>query len=149
MVLPEHGRILPRPDTGGTVTIKLPAEATDGAVTVWESRRASGDTRGPGLHTHPGFDELFYVLSGEYQFTAAGERFIAPTGTLVCIPRGVFHTFASTGAEEGRLLSFGVPGGIEDFFEEMMFAEDGSRATTVGGKHGVVFAKPDPDPDRP
>jgi mannose-6-phosphate isomerase-like protein (cupin superfamily) len=135
-----EGRTFPRPDTGGAVTIKLARETTGGAITVWESHRAAGDTRGPGLHSHPGFDEMFYVLAGEYAFRAAGRRFTAPAGTCVFIPRGMFHTFSSTGVSDGRLLSLAVPGGVEDFFEESEFATDASRARVVGSKHGVLFA---------
>lgn len=113
-----EGTTLARPDTGGEVTIKLSSEGTGGVLTAWESRRRAGDDRGTALHSHPGFDETFYVLAGEYGFTAGGRTFRAPAGTFVFIPRGVFHTFASTGAAPGRLLSFAVPGGVEDFFEE-------------------------------
>lgn len=118
IVQPGEGTTLPRPDTGGEVTIKLSSEGTGGVLTAWESRRRAGDNRGTALHSHPGFDETFYVLAGEYAFTASRRTFRAPAGTLVFIPRGVFHTFASTGAVPARLLSFVVPGGVEDFFEE-------------------------------
>jgi mannose-6-phosphate isomerase-like protein (cupin superfamily) len=130
VVPPGGGTTFPRPDTGGAVTIKLAREATGGAITVWESHRSTGDTRGPGVHSHPGFDEMFYVLAGEYEFTAAGRRFAAPAGTFVFLPRGMFHTFVSTGAADGSLLGFGVPGGIEDFFEEAASTDDASRTPT-------------------
>ena len=139
VVAPGEGKTLPRPDTGGAVTIKLSSAATGGAITVWESVRPAGDRRGPGLHSHPRFDEIFYVLGGEYQFLAGGEEFAAPSGTLVFVPRGIFHTFANTDAGEGRLLSLAVPGGVEDFFEEMAFADDEARPEAVGRKHGILF----------
>ncbi len=136
------GKSLPRPDTGGVVTIKLSSEMTGGACTIWESKRAGGDTGGPGVHSHPGFDETFYVLAGEYQFTIGHEKVIAPTGTTVFVPRGTFHTFSSTGLSEGRLLAFAVPGGIEDFFEEMASADDDLANGVVGRRHGIVFGDP-------
>lgn len=142
VVPPGGGKAVPRPDTGGTVTLKLTRESTGGAITVWESNRAAGDTGGPGLHSHPGFDEVFYVLAGEYLFTIDGTEFPAPAGTLAFIPRGAFHTFASTGRVDGRLLAFAVPGGVEDFFEEMA-AADASRSQDVATRHGVVFVSPD------
>jgi mannose-6-phosphate isomerase-like protein (cupin superfamily) len=125
VVPPGEGTTFPRPETGGAVTIKVSSETTGGAITVWESRRSAGDTRGPGPHSHPGFDEMFYVLAGEYVFTGAGRRFTAPAGTFLFLPRGTFHTFVSTGATEARLLHLAVPGGVEDFFEEMAFAKGG------------------------
>lgn len=142
VVRPGEGRTLPRPDTGGAVTIKLSRAATGGAVSMWESRRSEGDTRGPGPHCHPAFDEVFYVLEGGYVFSVDGQRFSAEAGTVLFVPRGAFHTFASNGTTPGRLLSVAVPGGIEDFFEEMAFAGDASQAEPVGRKHGVLFAEP-------
>jgi quercetin dioxygenase-like cupin family protein len=82
---------------------------------------------------------MFYVLAGEYEFTAGREKFRAPVGTFLFIPRGIFHRFASTGDVGGRLLSLAVPGGIEDFFEEVAAQPDPSRADDVGRKHGVFF----------
>ena len=121
VVPPGDGPTLSRPDEGGVVTIKLPSEMTGGAVTVWESHRLAGDTRGPGVHSHPGFDEMFYILAGTYAFTVAGRRFTASAGTFVFVPGGIFHTFASRGDLEARLLHLAVPGGIEDCFEEAAF----------------------------
>jgi mannose-6-phosphate isomerase-like protein (cupin superfamily) len=108
------GRTLMRPDTVGAVTIKLSSDESDGAITVWETRRPPGDSRGPSLHCHPGFDEMFYVLAGEYAFTAGDEKFLAPEGAFLFVPRGIFHSVAISGEAEGRLLSFVVPGDIED-----------------------------------
>ena len=129
-----EGTTFARPDTGGAITVKVSSETTGGAITVWESRRPAGDSRGPGPHSHPGFDEMFYVLAGEYAFTADGRRFTAPVGTFVFMPRGTFHSFVGTGAIEGRLLHLAVPGGIEDSLEEMAFTSDGSGARAVGPK---------------
>jgi mannose-6-phosphate isomerase-like protein (cupin superfamily) len=125
VVAPGGGTTISWRETGGVVTIKLASETTGGAVTVWESYRAAGDTEEPGVHSHPGFDEMFYVLAGEYAFRAGGRRFTVPPGTFVLMPRGIFHTFASTGIIEGRLLQIGVPGGIEDALAEMAFAKGG------------------------
>jgi len=98
----------------GSVTVKVATEAG----TVFETERAAGDAGGPRLHSHPGFDETFYVVSGEWEFVAGDEKFIAESGSVVHLPRGVFHSFRSTGRVAGKLLGFAVPGGIEDFFEE-------------------------------
>ncbi len=137
MIPPGGGKAVPRPDTGGTVTVKLSRESTGGAITVWESDRDAGDTGGPGVHAHPGFDEGFYVLSGEYLFTIDGTEFAAPAGTFAFVPRGAFHKFGSSGRIEGRLLGFAVPGGVEDFFEEA--AVEGARLEDVATRHGMVF----------
>jgi mannose-6-phosphate isomerase-like protein (cupin superfamily) len=125
VVAPGEGTTFRPSDAGGMVTIKLASETTGGAVTAWESNRSAGDTNEPGLHSHPGFDEMIYVLAGTYAFRAGSRRFTAPAGTFVFMPRGIFHTFASTGSVGGLLLHVAVPGGIEDALEEMAVARGG------------------------
>jgi len=128
------GRVFARPATGGSVTIKV----ASGAVTVFEARRKAGDAGGPGLHSHQGFDETFYVLSGEWEFVAGDETVIAAAGTVVHLPRGVPHAFRSTGREDGTLLGVANPGGIEEFFEEAARTSDDEAA---GLHHGIRWAK--------
>ena len=108
-----EGSTIAGPGTG-SVTIKV----ATGAGTVFETKRRAGDTAGPGVHSHPGFDETFYVVSGEWEFVVGHDTVVASPGTVVFLPRGVFHTFRSTGRVDGTLVGVAVPGGIEDFFEE-------------------------------
>jgi quercetin dioxygenase-like cupin family protein len=139
---PGDGKVIPRPDTNGVVTLKLGREATNGAVTVFETSRARGDAGGPGLHSHPGFDEMFYVLSGEFVFTVGSEEIHAGTGSFVYLPRGIFHGFHGGGKSEDKLLAISVPGGIEDAFEEVAHlpAKAGTdEVSEAFRKHGIDF----------
>jgi mannose-6-phosphate isomerase-like protein (cupin superfamily) len=133
---PGEGRTFARPSTGGSVTVKIASEA----VTVFETTRPAGDDGGPGLHSHVAFDETFYVVSGEWEFAAGDDRIIAGAGETVHLPRGIFHSFRSTGREEGRLVGIAVPGGIEDFFEEAAQTADDAGA---GRRHGIEWAGAD------
>ena len=128
-----EGREIARPGTHGSVTVKVAGNA----ATVFETRRTAGDAGGPGIHAHPGFDETFYVVSGEWEFVVGDEAVVAEAGTVVHLPRGVFHAFRSTGAADGRLLGVAVPGGIEDFFEEAAKTANDDEA---GRRHGISFA---------
>ena len=128
-----EGNLIPRPGTHGSVTVKVANEAS----TVFETARPSGDAGGPGLHSHPGFDETFYVVSGEWEFVVGERTIVADAGTVVYLPRGVFHTFRSTGRLDGKLFGVAVPGGIEDFFEE---AARTSNDDDAGRRHGIEFA---------
>lgn len=130
---PGEGRVYGRPSTGGAVTIKI----ASGDATIFETSRPAGDSGGPGLHNHPAFDESFYVLEGEWDFTAGDQTIRAEAGTLVHIPRGVFHSFKSTGRAAGKLIGFTVPGGIELFFEEVASTGDDRAA---GARHGINWA---------
>jgi mannose-6-phosphate isomerase-like protein (cupin superfamily) len=107
-----EGEVFGRPMTGGSVTVKLSV----GAATVFETQRAAGDAGGQAQHSHPGFDETFYVVSGQWEFVAGDERFVADAGAVVHLPRGIFHSFRSTGHMDGKLIGIAVPGGIEELF---------------------------------
>ena len=109
-----EGQSFARPASQGSITVKV-ANLTS---TAFETERAAGDADGPGVHAHPGFDETFYVVSGEWEFVADGRTFMADAGTTVHLPAGIFHSFRSTGRVDGKLFGIAVPGGIEDFFEE-------------------------------
>jgi len=118
VVGPEEGRLIPRPDTGGALRIKLESPQAGGALTVYESSGPAGHTTGPGIHSHPGFDEMFYVVRGRYEFAIGGVTHIAGEGTFVYVPRGVFHSFRSMGEMQPRLLTICTPGGIEELFDQ-------------------------------
>ncbi|MBA2312564.1 MAG: cupin domain-containing protein [Actinobacteria bacterium] len=138
-----EGKTIPRPQTGGVVTIKVASELSDNSMTVYESTRLPDDTRGPGMHAHPSFDELFYVVEGEYEFMIGDRSLRAVEGGSVFIPRGVFHDFHSTGEVAGRLLTFCTPGGIEDFFEDLAQLVPGTgieEVQEIQRKHGFRFA---------
>ena len=115
----DEGRFIRSPQTDGGVTIKVSSELSGGCMTVYESTRARGDKRRLEPHAHPSFDEVFYVLEGEYEFVVEDRVLQAREGSTVFIPRGAFLDFHNAGDSAGRLLTFCSPGGIEDFFEEL------------------------------
>ena len=119
LIQPGEGRFIPGPRTRGGVTIKVSSELSGGSLTVYECTSARGDEWGPGPHAHPSFDQVFYVLQGDYEFVVADRRLRAHQGSAVFIPRGVFHDLQCAGGTPGRLLTFCSPGGIEDFFAEL------------------------------
>jgi quercetin dioxygenase-like cupin family protein len=57
---------------------------------------------GPPPHSHD-WDEAFYVLGGEVQFTCDGQAYACLPGTLVHIPRGTVHGF-QYGKDGGQML---------------------------------------------
>jgi mannose-6-phosphate isomerase-like protein (cupin superfamily) len=122
-----EGTVIPRPMTQGSVTVKVAGETS----TMFETQRAAGDAGGPGSHSHPGFDETFYVISGEWEFVAGDRTVVAEAGTVVHLPRGIFHRVRSTGRVDGKLLGVAVPGGIEDFFEEAAQPADDQPAVAT------------------
>src|SRR5215469_4856753 len=58
---------------------------------------------GPALHRHPGGDEAFYVLDGEYEIRCGDEVFVGTSGSFVFVPRGSAHRY-TVGPKGGRVL---------------------------------------------
>lgn len=136
IVTADEGKAIDATPTGAVVTIKFGSDDTNGSFSIFESHRGQGDTRGPGVHAHPGFDEVFYVLEGEYEVTVDGEKVIAIPGTAVFVPRSHFHTFAATGRAESKMLHFVTPGGFEHYFEDLTASADPGAAAS---KYGILF----------
>jgi mannose-6-phosphate isomerase-like protein (cupin superfamily) len=146
VIAPGQGRFIGRPDGAGGPTIKLSADQSGGAITVYESHRPAGDTGGPAEHYHHASHELFYVLEGEYRFLIDGQVIAAPQGTFIFVPCGVRHTFRSTGAHAGRMLTALLPGGLERYFEERMQqprgALDPGVNAAISARHGMTVVGP-------
>ncbi|MFD9550611.1 cupin domain-containing protein [Nocardia salmonicida] len=72
--------------------------------------------KGPGLHWHRAYDELFYVVVGTLKVIAAGvERTLQPRD-FVFVPRGVIHSFWNVSDEECVFVSGWTPPGAEQIF---------------------------------
>ena len=73
--------------------IKLTVLASNTATRAYEITRQQGDKGiGPPPHSH-NWDESFYIVAGEVEFTCAGKTAVCPPGTLVCVPAGTTHSF--------------------------------------------------------
>lgn len=62
-------------------------------------------TQGPPQHRHARHDEGFYILSGTVRFTVEDEPYDATAGTLLMVPPGTPHTFASLTGQPAVMLS--------------------------------------------
>lgn len=74
---------------------------------------------GPPLHVHHTFEEAWYVLEGEVEFTVEGRGARGRAGTFVLIPRGVPHTFAVAGARAARWVGIFSPARFLGMLEEL------------------------------
>ena len=102
--------------TGLQVRILAGNAQTNNQFAVAEITAHPGDFVPP--HTHDPEDEMFYVLEGEVEFDVPGGPITATPGTLVHIPRGIFHGFRNASETDAKLLDLHTPGGFEDFFAE-------------------------------
>ncbi|HLT18583.1 MAG TPA: cupin domain-containing protein [Thermomicrobiales bacterium] len=113
------------------------SQDTGGQFTLIELHSRQGD--GPLPHIHPDEDEYFYVLEGEMAFDIDGQRYPAPSGSFVMIPRGTLHQPLLV-SDEARALMLFTPGGAEGYFQEM---SEPARALTLPPEDA-----PPPDLDR-
>jgi quercetin dioxygenase-like cupin family protein len=102
--------------SGDVYTVKATAADTNGSLGAVDASVPPGG--GPVPHTHPGHDEIFYLLSGSLEFLDGEETFVAGPGDLVFVPRGHRHRFTNTGLHPARMLFFYTPGGVEQVFVE-------------------------------
>ena len=91
------------------VRFLVEAEDSGGSVTVFEVD-VPADARMPAPHSHDGFEETVYGLSGRTTYTVDGETSEVGPGDTICIPRGVVHGFANHGSDEARFLAIISPG---------------------------------------
>jgi quercetin dioxygenase-like cupin family protein len=102
-------------------------------------------------HSHDGFEETVYGLSGRLAYTVAGHEHLIGPGDVVCIPRGVVHVFANSGTEEATVLIVLSPAGLgPDYFREVAAAladanggpPDRARMGEIMRRNGLTPAPP-------
>jgi quercetin dioxygenase-like cupin family protein len=101
---------------GTHVRILLTSQQTGGQFTVAEITTQPGDFVPP--HRHVREDEIFYVLTGEYEFDLRDGIINAPAGTFVYVPKQSVHGFRNCGTTAARMLDIHTPGGFEKFFTD-------------------------------
>src|SRR5438105_6702559 len=74
---------------------------------------------GPPLHLHRGFEECWYILGGEVDFSLGEEVRRVETGGFVLVPRDAPHTFRVAGGAPARWLGVFSPAGGLGLIEEL------------------------------
>jgi quercetin dioxygenase-like cupin family protein len=108
----DEGAYLPVLD----IAHKVPSESLGGAVTIVEWGLSPGVMIPP--HTHSREHECNYVLKGELTCDVGGEIVVAPAGSYVIKPRGVYHALCNAGTEPVWVIEIHVPGGFESWYDE-------------------------------
>lgn len=105
------------PIAGGSYRIIVSTAQTDGEYAIIEMNVPPGG--GPNPHRHRDFEETFFILEGEVEFTSLAGTKTARAGDLVRIPKnGEVHCFKNTSAVAAKLLCTVVPAGLDEFFEQ-------------------------------
>ncbi len=135
-----------RPIAGLGALAKVPAEAFDGRLFIFEGTFEPGMFIPP--HTHTYEDEVTVVLAGTLTVDVGGHVSTAPAGALVIKPRGVHHSMWNHTDEPTRVLELHTPGLLEPYYDalgELFTARDvgdverQTAITELHLKYGIVY----------
>ena len=76
------------------------------------------------IHKHLNEDEIFFIRQGTGLFTLGEREYPVSTGSIIFIPKGIWHGLKNTGTEEIATVFGYSPAGFEDFFKELGTAAD-------------------------
>ena len=125
---------------GEQVTVLASGETT-GAYEIFLQRGPEGS--GPPSHSHP-WDESFYVIKGEIEFSIDNNNMTAVPGTLVHLPAGTTHWFRF-GKGDGEMISMTSREGASRLFADLdreisPGKPDIGKVVEVIRRHGVTVA---------
>jgi quercetin dioxygenase-like cupin family protein len=103
---------------GGNYRIIISGEETNGNYAVIEMFVPPGG--GPLPHSHPGTQELFFLIEGELEFKTEAGKQIVNEGGFINIPfEGDIHCFKNISDKLAKLLCTVIPAGLENVFREL------------------------------
>ena len=101
------------------------------------------------IHKHLNNDELIFIHKGEGTFTLDEQTITVKTGTVVFVPRGVWHGLENTGKENIIMVFQYSPAGFEEYFIEngrqvgMQTKERTEEEYAIAEKkYGMVYKEP-------
>lgn len=135
------------PDSGTVlqflgVTHKLTPQQTDSAYYLFEFE--FDPESGNRLHKHQFEDEVVYVLEGAIEIRLGNQTLQAITGGVTHLPKQIPHALYNPLKTPSRYLAMAVPGGMENFFDELVAAEDASTLDDathkkISQKYGIEW----------
>ena len=128
---------------GDLVFRTIAAQTFAGRLSLFEVQLAPGRLSGP-LHVHAREDAISYVLDGCLTFQVGDDVVDAPAGSAVLQPRGIRHTFWNSGDRPARSLDVVMPGGLEQFYEDVAAAIAGqpdaiARVASMNERFGITM----------
>lgn len=104
------------------VTHKLTHQQTNGAYYLFESE--FGPESGNRLHVHRYEDEVVYVLEGAIDIRLDNGKLHAGVGGVAHLPKKIPHALYNPLKTPLRILAVAIPGGMENFFDDLSFAKE-------------------------
>lgn len=104
------------------ITHKLTYQQSGGAfyLFTFEFDPESGNRR----HVHQNEDEVVHVLEGAIEIRLGDQTLQAVTGGMAHLPKQIPHALYNPLKTPSRYLGMAVPGGMENFFDELAAAND-------------------------
>lgn len=101
------------------------------------------------VHKHLSNDEVIFIQSGEGILTLGEKTIDVKTGTVVFVPKGVWHGLENSGTENIRMVFQYTPAGFEQYFVEngTSIGEQPKTRTreeyaATEKKYGMVYKEP-------
>jgi quercetin dioxygenase-like cupin family protein len=141
---------------GSTYRIIIDGEQTNGAYTIIDM--LIPPKGGPGPHSHPTFQEAYYILDGEIMLVTKEKSYTVTKGSYANIPfNGPVHKFTNRSDEAAHMLCLITPAGMEKMFEEIgkpvaadtvlpppqMTPEELKRLQSIAERYGQKLYPPD------
>jgi quercetin dioxygenase-like cupin family protein len=104
----------------------------------------------PPPHSHPGTEELVYVLEGTLRYSVGDVTRDLRSGESMGTPRGVVHAFSNPHGAPARALIVNTPDIGAGYFREIAALvrpggpPDRTKVVEVMGRYGLVPAAPQP-----
>ena len=124
------------------VTHKLISQQTGGGYYLFESE--FDPESGNRLHVHTYEDEVVYVLQGAIQIRLGDGKLEASEGSVAHLPKGIPHALYNPLKTPLRILALAIPGGMEQFFDELEAAMQGgsmddAKHKEISRKYGIEW----------
>jgi quercetin dioxygenase-like cupin family protein len=124
-----------------------------GSVAVFELSVPGNRRLEAPAHSHDGFEETVYGLSGVLTWTVDGRPIDVGPGRALCIPRGAVHRFDNNGAGDAKALCVVSPAAVGPaYFRESAEVinaaaggpPDRAKLAKIMRRHGLTPAPPPP-----
>jgi len=114
------------------VTHKLTPQQTSSGYYLFEFE--FDPKSGNRLHVHSYEDEVVYVLEGAIEIRLDNQKLQAVTDGVAHLPKHIPHALYNPLKTPSRYLGMAVPGGIENFFDELAIAQEAGTLDDVTHK---------------
>jgi len=113
----DEGEAVRMRDGSAIVRIKVARSNGAGSIAALSEVFQPGDTLP--VHKHLNEDEIIFIHKGKGLFTLGEQQHPIGEGSVVFIPKGVWHGFHNNGAESIDMRFCYSPAGFEGFFREV------------------------------